>query len=141
MASADLSIRPAGAPLRERLLWPFVLLCAAGSIAAVALAGTAAVAGEPLTFVLLVMALVVLDAVGTGLSGNGHTAPTTVPSIALALLFGPAGAVGGEAALRSSAPSCASPRSAMSSTSGRSAWPASLRGSSPSRCRIRGWAP
>jgi hypothetical protein len=94
-----LGARPRG-PARQRLLAPYVALCAGAALAAAAgLGGAGAIRADALTFVLLVAAVVLLDATGTRLLGSGHTAPTTVPSIALALLFGPLGVVAGEGVL------------------------------------------
>ena len=70
--------------------------------------GTAAVAGfssyeriahSPFTFGLLIALTLALDTVRIDIFERGNISPATVPAIALAYLFGPAGPVCGEAAI------------------------------------------
>ena len=92
-------IRPTTAHLRRWLLWPYVLLCAAAALTIGWVAGADPIAADPLLFAGFVAMLVALDFVESDLLGSGHTTPTTVPSIAVVLIFGPAGAVASESVM------------------------------------------
>jgi hypothetical protein len=99
MSTAAAPCRTTRASVRRRVLWPYVVLCAAAALTAAALGGTAHIVDDPLLFVGLCVALIGLDFIESDLFGGGHTTPTTAPSIALALMFGPAGVVAAEAAM------------------------------------------
>jgi hypothetical protein len=83
--------------LRQALLVAYAGLCAGGAMAVAALGGAGQVAADPLRFVLLVGALILLDRAAIELPSGGHTTPTTVVSVAIAFLFGPFGIVAAEA--------------------------------------------
>jgi hypothetical protein len=99
MPTVAAPIRTTPRALRQRLLWPYVVVCAAAAVTAAWLSGTDAIAADPLLFAGIAAALIALDFVESDLLGGGHTTPTTAPSIALVLIFGPAGAVAAEALL------------------------------------------
>jgi hypothetical protein len=99
MSASATPLRPTRTLSRERLLWPYVALLASAALLAAMLGGTASIGDAPLLFAVLVATLLILDSLDADLLGGGHVSPTTLPAVALALIFGPAGAVAGEAAL------------------------------------------
>src|SRR5690349_6450431 len=85
-------------PLRRRMLRPYVATLAIGALVVAAFAGFEHAAAEPWFFAALLGCVVLFQSVEFDL-GSGHIAPTTVPSIALAVVFGPAAVIAGEALL------------------------------------------
>src|SRR4051812_49315794 len=79
----------------RRFVWPFValLLCALAAVAATADLG--AIAGAPALFAALAASRVFLDAVRIDVFERAKFTPT-VPAVALACLFGPAGPIAAE---------------------------------------------
>jgi hypothetical protein len=99
MSASVTPLRPVRTPARARFVWPYVLVLLALAGAAVAATGVAAIAAAPVLFGALVAMVAVLDRVEGSLPAGGDYSPTGVPALALALVFGPAGAVGAELAL------------------------------------------
>jgi hypothetical protein len=97
-ASAPTPLAATRLPL-ARLELPYAALLAAGALAAAWAAGASAVLERPQLFCLLLLGLVGLLKLEEELSEGGRTSPTTVASLAIAILFGPAGVVIAEAVL------------------------------------------
>src|SRR5919201_6188004 len=84
-------------PRRSLIPWYVGLLVVATALVA-GLSSYERIAHTPLTFGLLVALTLALDTVRIDIFERGNISPATVPAIALAYLFGPAGPICGEAA-------------------------------------------
>jgi putative nucleotidyltransferase with HDIG domain len=90
---------PARAEARAALI-PYYVGSLVLAIAAVAsLSGYGRIAHEPVVFGLLIALTLILDTVRIDIFERGNISPATVPAIALACLYGPAGPLCAEAAI------------------------------------------
>jgi diguanylate cyclase (GGDEF)-like protein len=86
-------------PAGRRFVPWFVALLVAGTTAVALTASPGAVAAHTWLFLLLVVAVVALDEVSVDLFHSGNVSPGSVPTLALAFLFGPLGPVASEIAV------------------------------------------
>jgi HD domain len=89
---------PEAPPRRRHLRLLVGALLAATALVAL-LSDPARVADHPRVFVTLVAAVVALDLIRIDVFERANVSPASVPAIALALLFGPLGPIGAEAAI------------------------------------------
>jgi hypothetical protein len=104
--SSAVSIPPEAAsahrdrPARHSRLVPWFVATLVGSVAVIAgLASPASIAASPTTFGLLLVLVVALDLVRVDIFERANVSPASVPTLALAYLFGPLGPLASELAI------------------------------------------
>ena len=86
-------------PRHQRLVPWFVATLVAATAVVTGLASPTAIANSPTTFALLLVSVVALDVVRVDLFERANVSPASVPTLALAYLYGPLGPIASELAI------------------------------------------
>jgi diguanylate cyclase (GGDEF)-like protein/putative nucleotidyltransferase with HDIG domain len=98
-APAPAGDAPAHPGKKQRIFRPGVYALLAGTIAVAATSSTGQIADKPGIFAALIVGVLLLDVVRIDVFERGQVSPAAVPSIALAMLFGPLGPICAEAVI------------------------------------------